>query len=111
MRGLQARLRDATRRASTFGYGPRFLYSTGQLHKGGPPTGCFIQVTGGPVGGESDVSIPGRSESFGVLIRAQALGDLETLTARDRPALAVDLGEDIDAGLDELVAAFDEALA
>lgn len=111
LRAIQARLRDATARASTLGYGPRFLHSTGQLHKGGAPTGCFIQLTGGAVGGEADVPIPGREESFGVLIRAQALGDLEAFGAHQLPALSIDLGEDVDAGLDELAAALDEALA
>jgi hypothetical protein len=57
------------------------------------------------------VPIPGRDESFGVLVRAQALGDLEAYGAHDLPALSVDLGEDVDAGLDELAAAFEEALA
>jgi transaldolase/glucose-6-phosphate isomerase len=111
LRALQARLRDATRHASTLGYGPRFLHSTGQLHKGGPHTGCFIQLTGGAVGGDADVPIPGRHESFGVLVRAQALGDFEAFGAHDLPALAVDLGDDIDAGLDELEAAIAEAIA
>jgi hypothetical protein len=108
---LQARLRYATKRASTFGYGPRFLHSTGQLHKGGAPIGCFIQLTGGALDGEADVPIPGRAESFGVLVRAQALGDLEAFGAHDLPALSIDLGSDIDAGLEELMAAFEEALA
>jgi glucose-6-phosphate isomerase len=111
LRALQSRLRDATTRASTFGYGPRFLHSTGQLHKGGPPTGCFIQITGGAVGGYGDLPIPGRSESFGILVRAQALGDFEAFGAHDLPALSIDVGEDVDAGLEELASAFDEALA
>jgi glucose-6-phosphate isomerase len=108
LRRLQARLRDATRRATTLGYGPRFLHSTGQLHKGGAPTGCFIELTGG---GGADVPIPGRRESFGVLVRAQALGDLEALGGHGLPALRIDLGDDVDAGLAELLAAVDEALA
>jgi hypothetical protein len=63
------------------------------------------------VGGDADVPIPGRHESFGVLVRAQALGDFEAFGAHDLPALAVDLGDDIDAGLDELDAAVAEAIA
>jgi transaldolase/glucose-6-phosphate isomerase len=110
LQGLQARLRDATGRASTFGYGPRYLHTTGQLHKGGPATGCFIQLTGGSMGGEADVPIPGREETFGVLLRAQALGDLGAFATRHLPALAIDLGDDVDAGLDELAVALDEAL-
>lgn len=108
LRTLQADLRDGTGKATTLGYGPRFLHSTGQLHKGGPPTGCFIQLTAGhPV----DVAIPGRNESFGVLIQAQALGDLEAFGAHELPAIRIDLGDDVDAGLAQVLAAFGEALA
>lgn len=71
-------LRARHRVATTFGIGPRFLHSTGQLHKGGPPTGVFLQVvTDGP----ADLDIPGRDFSFGDLIRAQADSDLATLRA------------------------------
>ena len=108
LRAIQARLRDATGRASTLGYGPRFLHSTGQLHKGGAPIGCFIQLTGG---GSPDVAIPGRQESFDVLVRAQALGDFEAFGAHDLPAIRIDLGTDVDAGLAELEEALTEALA
>jgi glucose-6-phosphate isomerase len=108
LRRLQSRLRDATGKASTFGYGPRFLHSTGQLHKGGKPIGCFIQLTGG---GAADVSIPGRRETFGTLVRAQALGDFQAFGDHDLPAIHIDLGDDVDAGLTELEAAFVDALA
>jgi glucose-6-phosphate isomerase len=108
LRALQARLRDGTGKASTLGYGPRFLHSTGQLHKGGQPSGCFIQLTGG---GAVDIPIPGRRESFDVLVRAQALGDLEAFGAHGLPAIHIDLGADIDGGLQELQAAVDAALA
>jgi glucose-6-phosphate isomerase len=64
--------------ATTFGYGPRFLHSTGQLHKGGPSTGAFVQIVDDP---ETDVEIPGEPYSFATLIRAQADGDLQTLRA------------------------------
>lgn len=107
LHALQASLRDGTANAVTVGYGPRFLHSTGQLHKGGPPTGCFIQLTGGHAG---DVAIPGRSESFGVLIDAQAVADLTVLRAHDLPALRIDLGNDVDEGLEELEAVLAEAL-
>jgi transaldolase/glucose-6-phosphate isomerase len=66
----------------THGLGPRYLHSTGQLHKGGPPIGLFIQVSD-ETGGE--IPIPGRKFGFGRLIRAQAQGDYSTLTARGRP--------------------------
>jgi len=108
LRKAQAQLRDASSRPSTLGYGPRFLHSTGQLHKGGPATGCFIQLTSGHA---DDLPIPGRRESFATLIDAQAMGDLVALSAHGLPALHIDLGDDVDAGLIELQAALDEALA
>jgi glucose-6-phosphate isomerase len=102
LRELQAILRDGTGAASTLGYGPRFLHSTGQLHKGGAPIGCFIQLTAGH---PTDVPIPGRDETFGVLIDAQAMGDLQAFGAHGLPAIRIDLGDDPDAGLAELLSA------
>jgi transaldolase/glucose-6-phosphate isomerase len=75
-------IRDRYRVATTLGFGPRFLHSTGQLHKGGPDTGVFIQVVDQARG--IDVPIPGSSYTFGTLIDAQALGDLRSLRARGR---------------------------
>jgi transaldolase / glucose-6-phosphate isomerase len=72
--------------ATTFGYGPRFLHSTGQLHKGGPSTGAFVQIVDDP---ETDVEIPGEPYSFATLIRAQADGDLQTLRAHGLDAVRV----------------------
>jgi glucose-6-phosphate isomerase/transaldolase/glucose-6-phosphate isomerase len=72
--------------ATTFGYGPRFLHSTGQLHKGGPATGAFVQIVDEP---STDVEIPGEPYTFGTLIRAQADGDLQTLRAHGLPAVRV----------------------
>jgi len=94
--------------ATTTGYGPRFLHSTGQFHKGGPPTGVFMQLTGG---GHEDVPIPNEKFGFGVLVRAQAIGDLQSLASHKRRAISVDLGEDIDAGLSALAKTVNEALA
>ena len=71
------------------GYGPRFLHSTGQLHKGGPDSGVFIQITAGDI---NDIDIPGEKFTFGVLKQAQALGDFESLVSRHRRAIRVDLG-------------------
>jgi hypothetical protein len=107
LQALQADLRDGTRVATTLGYGPRFLHSTGQLHKGGAPTGCFIQLTNGH---PRDLEIPGRDESFGVLVDAQAMGDFAAFGNHELPALRIDLGDDPDAGLRELQAALAEAL-
>jgi transaldolase/glucose-6-phosphate isomerase len=72
--------------ATTFGYGPRFLHSTGQLHKGGPATGAFVQIVDEP---STDVEIPGEPYTFGSLIRAQADGDLQTLRAHGLDAVRV----------------------
>jgi transaldolase/glucose-6-phosphate isomerase len=85
---LRETIRGATGAATTFGYGPRFLHSTGQLHKGGPPTGCFLQLVSEPV---RDAEIPGAGYSFGTLLAAQAVGDLETLRANGLPAERVRL--------------------
>ena len=84
--GLQARLRDRWRVAVSRGFGPRYLHSTGQLHKGGPARGHFLLITS-PL--EADVPIPG-GVSFGTLESAQAEGDLRALRARGRPALRVE---------------------
>ena len=97
-------LRDRTRRPTTLGYGPRFLHSTGQLHKGGAPTGWFLQLTADHPG---DRPIPGWPYTFGRLIDAQADGDHAAIAAHDLPILRVHLGADPDAGL----AALDRALA
>ncbi|WP_205699283.1 bifunctional transaldolase/phosoglucose isomerase [Conexibacter sp. SYSU D00693] len=88
---LRAAIRDRTRMTTTFGYGPRYLHSTGQLHKGGPPTGRFLQLVRHE--GE-DLAVPGETFSFGTLIRAQADGDLLTLRERGLPAERVVLEGD-----------------
>ncbi len=87
---LREAVRGATRATTTFGYGPRFLHSTGQFHKGGPRTGRFLQLVHD---GPDDVSIPGKPFTFRTLKRAQATGDLETLRTLDLPAQRVELGD------------------
>jgi transaldolase/glucose-6-phosphate isomerase len=82
----RAAIRDRTRAATTFGYGPRYLHSTGQLHKGGPNSGVFVILTAQPV---RDVPIPGEPYSFGTLERAQALGDFQSLEAAGRRVVRV----------------------
>jgi len=89
-----------TGRPTTFGWGPRFLHSTGQYHKGGPPQGVFLQVTGAPA---NDVAIPDRPFTFGELISAQAAGDARVLTELGRPVLRLHL-TDRQAGIDTLKA-------
>ena len=84
-------LRDRLRVATTVGLGPRFLHSTGQLHKGGPNTGVFVQVVADH--GDQDVAIPGGPYGFATLERAQADGDLLTLRDRKRRAGRVPLAE------------------
>jgi transaldolase/glucose-6-phosphate isomerase len=85
---LRRAIRERTRCATTFGYGPRFLHSTGQLHKGGPPTGVFLQLVHD---GGGDVEVPGAGYSFDTLKNAQAIGDLETLRGHGLPAERVRL--------------------
>jgi transaldolase/glucose-6-phosphate isomerase len=87
---LRVAIRQRTRLATTVGFGPRFLHSTGQLHKGGPDTGLFLQITSDP---ERDVEIPGQSLTFATLLKAQALGDLEALLARGRHAIRIHLNQ------------------
>lgn len=85
---LRLAIREQTGCATTLGFGPRFLHSTGQLHKGGPDTGFFLQITSDPA---ADLQIPAQTLSFGVLERCQALGDYEALAARSRPILRLHL--------------------
>lgn len=101
-------LRDGLRVATTAGYGPRFLHSTGQYHKGGPGTGVFLQLVSRT---ETDARIPGRLYPFSVLKQAQADGDLESLRAHGRRVLRVDLGSDAGAGLALVVRALQRAVA
>jgi glucose-6-phosphate isomerase len=102
--GIRTTLRDTTHRATTVGYGPRFLHSTGQLHKGGTPSGWFLQLVAEH---PDDRDIPGKAYTFGSLIDAQAIGDAQTIESHDLPILRINLGQDADAGL----AAFGRALA
>ncbi len=96
---VRASIRQKTRAATTVGYGPRFLHSTGQLHKGGPDSGVFIQLTAPDT---TDFPIPGEPYTFSTLKDAQALGDFQSLVAHGRRAIRVDLGKNIVAGLEEL---------
>ena len=107
IQAIRTHLRDATRCATTTGYGPRFLHSTGQLHKGGPDTGVFIQVTAAD---RTDLPIPGQSYAFSTLKQAQALGDFRALSSRGRRAIRVDLGADALAGLKQLQELIGEAM-
>jgi len=108
LRQIRTRLRDATHRATTVGYGPRFLHSTGQLHKGGASIGWFLQLVARH---PDDRAIPGMAYTFGQLIDAQATGDAKTLEGHSLPVLRIDLGADPERGLSALERALAAALA
>ena len=93
---LRRRVMERHGIATTFGYGPRFLHSTGQLHKGGPATGLFLQVTADH---PFDIDVPGQSYSFGTLADAQALGDLQALRAAGLRVAQVHLTGDAAEGI------------
>ena len=98
---LRRKLSEGYGVATTLGYGPRFLHSTGQLHKGGPNTGLFLQLTSGHA---EDFPIPGEAYTFGVLADAQAQGDLEALQTAGRSVARVELGLDVAAAIERLAA-------
>jgi glucose-6-phosphate isomerase len=108
IQGFRHKVRDRKRVATCLGFGPRFLHSTGQDYKGGPNTGVFLQITADH---GFDVAIPGQKYSFGIVIAAQAAGDLAVLQSRGRRAVRVHLGADVLAGLQSLAATIDAALA
>ena len=90
-RSCASAIRDTTKATTTFGYGPRYLHSTGQFHKGGPATGLFLQLVHD---GDEDVEIPGAGYTFRTLKNAQAMGDLQTLRGHGLPAVRVRLEGD-----------------
>ncbi len=99
---IRLALRDRLRAATTVGYGPRFLHSTGQLHKGGPNNGLFLQLLDEPA---PEVPVPDEDYTFAGLIAGQALGDYQALRDEGRRVLRVQLGPDAAAGLEALEAA------
>ena len=90
LQAFRRRLAQKYHLPTTLGFGPRFLHSTGQFHKGGPNTGVFILLTAQR---NTDIPIPGQGVSFGVFQRAQAIGDLHALQAKNRKVLWIDLSE------------------
>jgi transaldolase/glucose-6-phosphate isomerase len=106
LQAIRRRLRDSAGVATSLGIGPRFLHSTGQLHKGGPDTGVYLQLTADPA---KDLPIPGWPESFGTLIAAQALGDLASLQKRGRRAVRLHMRE-LEPGLERLERMIDAAV-
>jgi transaldolase/glucose-6-phosphate isomerase len=104
LRTIQRRLRHVTRRAVTVGYGPRYLHSTGQMHKGGPNNGVFLLITRAV---ENDLQIPDNPFSFGTLFTAQAIGDYTALANHDRRVIRLHIEGDQNSGIDKLLAAID----
>jgi transaldolase/glucose-6-phosphate isomerase len=96
---IRKKLLEKTLLATTLGFGPRFLHSTGQLHKGGPKTGLFLQLVDEP---ERDLSVPGEDYTFGSLIKAQSAGDFLALKQRNRHVLRINLGKNVLSGLNQL---------
>ena len=104
---MRVLVRDHRKVATTVGFGPRFLHSTGQAHKGGPNSGVFLQIT---CDDENDLPVPGQKYTFGIVKAAQARGDFEVLSERGRRALRVHLAADVDDGLRRLGAAIKAAV-
>lgn len=97
---LRSRIMERCRIATTAGYGPRYLHSTGQLHKGGPGSGLYLQLS---LDRYQELPIPGQQYSFDVLAAAQAIGDYQALANLGRRLVAVNLGDDAISGLRRLV--------
>jgi hypothetical protein len=104
---IRVAVRDARRVATCVEFGPRFLHSTGQVYKGGPNTGVFLQIT---CDDAVDLPVPGQHYTFGVVKAAQARGDFQVLVERNRRALRIHLGSDVAAGLGTLHRALTVAL-
>ena len=100
LQALCAAIRDRLGAATTLGFGPRFLHSTGQLHKGGPNSVLVLQIVDQPT---DNLPVPETSYTFDALIAAQAVGDFTALTQRRRRALRVNLGRDDGRGLEHLI--------
>jgi glucose-6-phosphate isomerase len=108
LQGIRMRLRDRLYLPTTLGYGPRFLHSTGQYHKGGPNTGLFLQLT---VDAREDAPVPGSPYTFGVLRSAQGLGDFEALQKHGRRVVRIHLGAEPIQGLAALSRELETVLA
>jgi transaldolase/glucose-6-phosphate isomerase len=107
LQALRHSVRNKKHVATCLGFGPRFLHSTGQAHKGGPNSGVFLQIT---CDDAVELPVPEQKYTFGVVKAAQARGDFQVLAERGRRALRVHLGSDVSAGLRKLAAAVQTAL-
>ncbi len=101
---LRRKIIENYRIATTSGYGPRFLHSTGQLHKGGPDSGLFLQITAQR---RKDLSLPGEPYSFGIFTEAEALGDYQALEARGKRIARIQLGSASGAAIKRLAQGFE----
>ncbi|HTO10818.1 MAG TPA: bifunctional transaldolase/phosoglucose isomerase, partial [Candidatus Binatia bacterium] len=107
LQGLRTLLRDALKVATSVGFGPRYLHSTGQAYKGGANSGVFLMITAEDA---ADLPVPGHKYTFGVVKAAQARGDFSVLAERGRRVLRVHLGKDVKAGLAALHKAVQQAI-
>jgi transaldolase/glucose-6-phosphate isomerase len=107
MQRIRSVIRDRTKAATCVGFGPRFQHSTGQVYKGGPNSGVFLQIT---CDDPQDLAVPGQSYTFGIVKEAQARGDFEVLAERGRRALRAHITGDLDTGLNTLSRAIEQAL-
>jgi transaldolase / glucose-6-phosphate isomerase len=107
LQSIRHLVRDSKHVATCLGFGPRYLHSTGQAYKGGPNSGIFLQIT---CDDAVDLPVPGQKYTFGVVKAAQARGDFQVLLERNRRALRVHLGEDLEAGLNTLLSAIKQVL-
>jgi hypothetical protein len=108
LQGIRVLIRDRKRVATCLGFGPRFLHSTGQVYKGGPNTGVFLQIT---CDDPADLPVPDQKYTIGVVKAAQARGDFAVLAERDRRLLRIHLGGHVAGGLATLRNAIQQALA
>ncbi|MBX5453028.1 MAG: bifunctional transaldolase/phosoglucose isomerase [Acidobacteriia bacterium] len=108
LQAMRAQILRAKRVATCIGFGPRFLHSTGQLHKGGPNSGVFLQITNDDA---DDINIPGHRYTFGTVKTAQAFGDFAVMAERGRRIMGVHISADTQAGLNQLATVLKEAIA
>jgi transaldolase/glucose-6-phosphate isomerase len=104
--GLRALVRDKLKVATSVGFGPRYLHSSGQAYKGGANSGVFVMITADDA---VDIPVPGHKYTFGVVKAAQARGDFAVLAERGRRVLRVHVGQDVATGLEALARLVDEA--
>ncbi len=108
LQNIRHAVRDSRKVATCLGFGPRFLHSTGQAYKGGPNTGVFLQIT---CDHDEDIEVPDHKYSFGVVVDAQARGDLAVLSERERRLLRIHVGSNVTDALKQVTKAVAESLS